>query len=44
MPVQQRYQLIEWANGVNGYVIEDDYDSEFRYQQRPIPALHSLTD
>lgn len=43
IPVHQRYQLIEWAKKVDGYIIEDDYDSEYRYKQRPIPSLHSLT-
>lgn len=44
MPVHQRYQLIEWATKQDGYIIEDDYDSEYRYKQRPIPSLHSLTN
>ena len=44
MPVHQRYQLIEWAIKSDGYIIEDDYDSEYRYKQRPIPSLHSLTN
>ena len=33
-------QLLAWASRENGrYLIEDDYDSEFRYKGRPIPAL-----
>lgn len=43
MPVTKRYQLIEWAERTDSYIIEDDYDSEFRYKQHPIPSLHSLT-
>lgn len=44
MPINERYNLIEWAEKVNGYIIEDDYDSEFRYKQQPIPSLQSLTN
>lgn len=42
MPIQQRQMLIHWANKKNGYIIEDDYDSEFRYTQQPFPALASI--
>ena len=42
MPVSKRLQLLEWAQNVNGYIIEDDYDGEFRYHGRPIPALQGL--
>lgn len=42
MPIQQRHALIHWANKVQGYIIEDDYDSEFRYTQQPFPALASI--
>ena len=41
MPIQQRLGLIKWAAD-DGYIIEDDYDSEFRYIQKPFPALASL--
>jgi GntR family transcriptional regulator/MocR family aminotransferase len=44
MPVPERQQLLKWARKKNGYIIEDDYDSEFRYKQQPIPALSSLQD
>ncbi|MBE1556743.1 PLP-dependent aminotransferase family protein [Sporosarcina limicola] len=44
MPINERYNLIAWAKKVNGYIIEDDYDSEFRYKQQPIPSLQSLTN
>lgn len=44
MPVHQRYKLIEWAKRTDSYIIEDDYDSEYRYKQQPIPSLHSLTN
>ncbi|MCM3600911.1 PLP-dependent aminotransferase family protein [Robertmurraya korlensis] len=42
MPVPERQQLLKWAEAQNGFIIEDDYDSEFRYKQQPIPALVSL--
>lgn len=42
MPIQERQTLIHWANKVQGYIMEDDYDSEFRYTQRPFPALASI--
>ncbi|MYL43732.1 MocR-like pyridoxine biosynthesis transcription factor PdxR [Virgibacillus salexigens] len=42
MSIQQRQTLIHWANKVQGYIIEDDYDSEFRYTQQPFPALASI--
>lgn len=41
MPVQQRLALVKWAAN-DGYIIEDDYDSEFRYAQKPFPALASI--
>lgn len=42
MPVQKRIMLLQWAADKNGYVLEDDYDSEFRYKGQPIPALKAL--
>ena len=33
---QQRIELLNWANRNGGYIIEDDYDSEFRYKSRKI--------
>ena len=42
MSIQQRQSLIHWANEIQGYIIEDDYDSEFRYTQQPFPALASI--
>ena len=40
MPVGRRRELLKWADGAeNRYLIEDDYDSEFRYRGKPIPAL-----
>ena len=43
MPIGQRTALLRWsAGGAQRYIIEDDYDSEFRYQSRPIPSLQSI--
>jgi GntR family transcriptional regulator/MocR family aminotransferase len=42
MPVQQRLKLIQWAEKTDSYIIEDDYDSEFRYRGKPIPALQAI--
>lgn len=43
MPIGRRTELLHWADaGENRYIIEDDYDSEFRYRGKPIPALQSL--
>ena len=43
MPVGRRLELLGWAKEKeNRYLIEDDYDSEFRYKGKPIPALQSL--
>ncbi|MDO4451340.1 MAG: PLP-dependent aminotransferase family protein [Lachnospiraceae bacterium] len=40
MPIQRRMELLRWASEKEGrYIIEDDYDSEFRYKGKPIPAL-----
>lgn len=43
MPITRRTQLLQWAKkGEDRYIIEDDYDSEFRYSGKPIPALQGL--
>lgn len=43
MPVSRRIQLLNWANEkAQRYIIEDDYDSEFRYSGKPIPSLQGL--
>lgn len=40
MPIRRRMELLKWAEEKDGrYIIEDDYDSEFRYKGKPIPAL-----
>lgn len=43
MPASRRFQLLGWAaREGQRYIIEDDYDSEFRFMGRPIPALQSI--
>ncbi len=43
MPVRRRYELLSWAaEEEERYIIEDDYDSEFRMNGRPVPALFSM--
>ncbi len=43
MPIARRQMLLEWAEkDRDRYIIEDDYDSEFRFSRRPIPAIQSL--
>lgn len=42
-PIARRYTLLDWAaQSENRYIIEDDYDSEFRLTGKPIPALQSI--
>ncbi len=42
MPIGRRAELLNWANAAeNRYLIEDDYDSEFRYRGKPIPSLQA---
>ena len=43
MPIQRRMELLKWADGAEGrYIIEDDYDCEFRLAGRPIPTLQGI--
>lgn len=43
MPASRRYEVLAWANEEDGrYIIEDDYDSEFRPNGKPIPPLFSI--
>lgn len=42
MPIKRRYALLEWAMEKGHFIIEDDYDSEFKYKGKPIPSLKSL--
>ena len=42
MPIKRRMELLKWASEKERYIIEDDYDSEFRYKGKPIPALQGF--
>ena len=43
MPLKRRMALLSWAEkSENCYIIEDDYDSEFRYKGQPIPSLQGF--
>jgi len=42
MALSERVNLLNWAKDNNMWIIEDDYDSEFRYNSRPIPALQGM--
>jgi GntR family transcriptional regulator/MocR family aminotransferase len=42
MTLSRRLALLGWASRARAWVVEDDYDSEFRYGARPVPCLHGL--
>lgn len=43
MPISRRYELLSWASkSSNRYIVEDEYDSEFRMVGHPIPALQNI--
>ncbi|MDB5361625.1 MAG: DNA-binding protein [Rhodospirillales bacterium] len=42
LSLPRRLQLLDWAASCDGWIVEDDYDSEFRYVGRPLPPLKSL--
>jgi GntR family transcriptional regulator / MocR family aminotransferase len=42
LPISRRLALLEWATRHGVLILEDDYDSEFRYDAPPLPALASL--
>ena len=42
MSLSRRLQLLDWAGRADAWILEDDFDGEFRYQGRPLPALKSL--
>lgn len=41
-PIRRRQALLRWAEETDGLLIEDDYDSEFRFSGRPLPTLQSI--
>lgn len=42
MPIERKMQLLQWAKSNDAYIIEDDYDAEFRYKGLPIPPLSHI--
>ena len=42
MSLPRRSALLEWATANDAYILEDDYDSEYYFEARPLPALQSL--
>jgi GntR family transcriptional regulator/MocR family aminotransferase len=44
MSVGRRQELLAWVGRTGAYVIEDDYDSEYRFDIKPIPPLHGLDE
>jgi len=42
MSLERRMAILKWASRAGAFVIEDDYDSEYRFEGRPVPALQSL--
>jgi len=42
MPLERRLAILAWARDARAFLIEDDYDSEFRFEGRPVPSLQGL--
>jgi GntR family transcriptional regulator/MocR family aminotransferase len=42
MSLTRRLALLDWAQRANAYILEDDYDSEYRFAERPLAALQGL--
>ncbi|HTX75069.1 MAG TPA: PLP-dependent aminotransferase family protein [Terracidiphilus sp.] len=42
MSATRRLQLLNWAQSSGAWIVEDDYDSEFRYESRPISSLQGM--
>jgi GntR family transcriptional regulator/MocR family aminotransferase len=42
MSASRRLHLLNWAQSTGGWIIEDDYDSEFRFESRPVASLQGL--
>jgi len=44
MSVERRLELLAWARANGAYIVEDDYDGEYRFSGRPVAALQNLDD
>jgi GntR family transcriptional regulator / MocR family aminotransferase len=42
MSASRRLQLLEWSRQASAWIVEDDYDSEYRFESMPIPSLQGL--
>jgi GntR family transcriptional regulator / MocR family aminotransferase len=42
LAARRRHALVDWARSTGGYIVEDDYDSEFRYDREPVGVLQGL--
>jgi GntR family transcriptional regulator/MocR family aminotransferase len=42
MSAARRLQLLEWAHSFNAWIVEDDYDSEYRYESMPVASMQGL--
>jgi GntR family transcriptional regulator/MocR family aminotransferase len=42
MSASRRFQLLDWAQASGSWIVEDDYDSEYRYDSKPIASLQGL--
>jgi GntR family transcriptional regulator / MocR family aminotransferase len=42
MSLERRVEVLKWASRAGAFVIEDDYDSEYRFEGQPVPAIQSL--
>jgi GntR family transcriptional regulator / MocR family aminotransferase len=42
MSAARRLQLLEWAHSVSAWIVEDDYDSEYRYESMPVASMQGL--
>jgi GntR family transcriptional regulator / MocR family aminotransferase len=42
MSAARRLQLLEWAHGSGAWIVEDDYDSEYRYESMPVASMQGL--
>ena len=41
-PIGRRREMLDWARGAGGFIIEDDYDTEFRFRGHPIPPMQTM--
>ena len=41
-PMARRKELLDWAEATDGWIIEDDYDTEFRFRGRPLPTMQAM--